>query len=111
MVEACEKIGRHPIPGPNLEGWLKDAGFKNVVHQKFKLPVGPWAQDARLRQIGLYNLTQTLDGLEAFSLRLYCDVLGWTETEAQVLLANVRKELKTGKIHCYLEFHVVYGQK
>jgi len=99
------------MPGPRLEEWAKEAGFKNVVHQKFKFPIGPWPQDAQLRQVGLYNIKQILDGLEAFSLRLYCDVLGWSEAEAHVLLAKVRQELKSGKVHCHVDFHVVYGQK
>jgi len=99
------------MPGLQLEEWTKAAGFKNVVHQKFKLPIGPWPQDPQLRQVGLLNLKQVLDGLEGFSLRLYCDVLGWSETEAHVLLAKVRRELMSGKLHCYVDLHVVYGQK
>ena len=35
-------------PGPLLEGWVKDAGFVDVVHQKFPLPVGTWAADKHL---------------------------------------------------------------
>ena len=99
------------MPGPQLEGWAKDAGFKNVVHQRFKLPIGPWPRDPHLKTVGLYNITQVLEGLEGFSLRLYCDVLGWSEEEVLVLLAKVRQELKSGKIHCHVDFHVVYGQK
>lgn len=47
----------------------------------------------------MLNLRQVLDGLEGFSLRLLCDVAGWTENEVYVLLANVRKELKNPAIH------------
>ncbi|KAF4918363.1 putative methyltransferase tdiE [Colletotrichum viniferum] len=25
--------------------WVKDAGFQNVKHYKFKCPIGPWAKD------------------------------------------------------------------
>lgn len=49
-------------------GRVEDAGFRNVVHQKFRLPVGPWPKDPGLESVGMYNLAQVLDGLEAFSL-------------------------------------------
>ena len=111
LIEAGHKLGRDPMPGPRLEGWMKEAGFKNVVHQRFKFPMGPWPRDPHLKTVGLWNITQVLEGLEAFSLRLYCNVLGWVEEEVLVLLSKVRKELKSGKIHCHMDFHVVYGQK
>ena len=37
-----------PCPGPLLEEWVKDAGFVDVVHQKFPFPVGTWPADKHL---------------------------------------------------------------
>ncbi|KAH7311473.1 methyltransferase domain-containing protein [Stachybotrys elegans] len=111
LHEAGLKLGRDPRPGGKIEGWVKDAGFQNVVHQRYKFPIGPWAKDPQLKTVGMWNIAQVLEGLEAFSLRLYCDVLGWDEKEVVVLLAKVRKELTSGKLHCYVNFHVVYGQR
>ena len=99
------------MPGPKLEEWVKDAGFVNVVHKKFKFPVGPWPKDEHLKTVGLWNLTQVLEGLDGFSLRLYCDVLGWAEDEVKTMLQNVRQELTGGEIRAYLEYHVVFGQR
>ncbi|OLN81544.1 Phosphoethanolamine N-methyltransferase [Colletotrichum chlorophyti] len=111
---ACEigdKIGRTGRPGPKLYDWVKEAGFKNIVYHHYKIPVGPWAKDKYYKDIGMLNLIQLLDGLEAFTLKPFCGVLGWTTEEAQVLLANVRSELKTGAFHAHMSFYVVYGQK
>jgi hypothetical protein len=36
MVEACEKCGREPSPGPKLEGWIRDAGFTDI--RSIKIP-------------------------------------------------------------------------
>jgi trans-aconitate methyltransferase len=47
LMDSARKAGKDPCPGPKLEGWIKDAGFVNVVHRKFKLPVGPWPKDKR----------------------------------------------------------------
>ncbi|OHE94360.1 methyltransferase domain-containing protein [Colletotrichum orchidophilum] len=111
LIDALRKIGRDPCIGPLLEGWVKDTGFVNVVHQKFKMPIGPWAKDPYYKEIGMMNLIQMLDGLEAFSLRTFCGVHGWTREEVLVLLSQVRKELKTGSFHAHTAIHVVYAQK
>ncbi|KAF4833798.1 Secondary metabolism regulator laeA [Colletotrichum tropicale] len=111
FFDACKIIGREARPGPLITQWLEDAGFVNIVHHRYPIPVGPWARDAHYKDIGMMNLHQVLDGLEAFNLRLFTGVLGWTEAEVQVLLAQCRKELKTGAFHAYINFHVVYAQK
>lgn len=103
LLSAARKIGRDPCPGASLEKWVRDAGFEDVVHQRFRFPVGPWPRDPALKEIGMYNLAQVLQGLEAFSLRLFCDVLGWRQEEVLVLTSKVRKELKNMNIHAQFD--------
>lgn len=99
LLDAARKTGREPSPGPKLEKWVTDAGFTKVTHQRFRFPIGPWAKDPHLKEIGRWNLMQVLGGLEAFSLRLFCAVLGWKREEVLVLLSKVRSELKGLSIH------------
>ena len=42
-----------------------------------------------------------LNGLEAFSLMMFTNVLGFTVEEVQLLLVDVRKDLKNRRIHAY----------
>ncbi|XTI89896.1 S-adenosyl-L-methionine-dependent methyltransferase [Cenococcum geophilum] len=111
LLDASRKNGREPSPGPLLEGWVKDAGFTNIHHEKVKLPIGPWAKDKQKKEVGLFNLVQILDGLEGFSYRLLTRVLEWPLQEADVLIAKVRKELKSKAIHAQIDLHIVCGQK
>ncbi|KAF9872946.1 UMTA methyltransferase [Colletotrichum karsti] len=111
FLKACNILGRDPCPGPKLEGWVKSAGFTNVFHRRYKAPMGPWAADPVYKDIGMLNLAQLLEGLEAFSLRLFCGVLQRTREEVLVELVNVRKELKQRAFHGLFDLHVAYGQK
>jgi SAM-dependent methyltransferase len=111
FLEAAHKMGRDPQPGAKLKGHLEQAGFVNVRHHRYKLPIGPWPKDPHLKDVGLCNLAQILEGLEGFSLRLFCDYLKWTEEEVLVLCAGVRRELKSGTIHAMFDYHVAYGQR
>ncbi|KAF4870333.1 Secondary metabolism regulator LAE1 [Colletotrichum siamense] len=95
LVHALESVGRDPCPGPKLEGWVKDAGFQDISHKRLKVPVGPWLKDKWFSDLGAMNLTQLLNGLEGFSLRVFCGILGQTESEVQALLDAVREELRT----------------
>ncbi|KAF2736431.1 S-adenosyl-L-methionine-dependent methyltransferase [Polyplosphaeria fusca] len=111
LIQAARGAGKDPCPGPKLERWIREAGFENVVHQQFKLPVGPWPKDERQKEVGLFNLAQAVDSTEAFSMRLFTSVLGWQLEEVQVLCAKVRSELKSKSSHRMFDYHVVYAQK
>ncbi|KXH51832.1 methyltransferase domain-containing protein [Colletotrichum salicis] len=112
FMDACKVFGRDGQIGPKLEGIVREnTTFVNVHHQPYKIPAGPWAKDPHLKDIGMLELIQLLDGLEGFSLRLLCGALGWTKEEVLVLLAGVRKDLKNPNIHAWLYYNVVYGQK
>jgi hypothetical protein len=61
----------------------------------------PWAKDKRLKEQGRFNQLAMLDSLQAYTLHLFTNVLGWTVEEAEVYLVDVRKELMDPKIHMY----------
>ncbi|KAF4540124.1 Methyltransferase domain-containing protein [Lasiodiplodia theobromae] len=111
IEQGCAKIGKEFYTGPKLGDWLKNAGFKNVHVDLYKVPSGPWPKDKLMREIGTINLLQALDGMEGFSLRLFTGVLGWTAEEVNVFCAKVRQELKGKSIHPYILYYVAYGQK
>ncbi|KXH48255.1 UMTA methyltransferase [Colletotrichum salicis] len=111
LVRTLESIGRDPNPAAKVKGWVVDAGFQSVFHQKFKLPIGPSPKDPHYKEVSLLNLAQNLEGLEAFSMRLMCGVLGRTREEALAQIQEVRKGLKSGVFHALFDLHVLYGQK
>ncbi|TDZ67897.1 putative methyltransferase tdiE [Colletotrichum trifolii] len=103
FLDCCKTIGREARPGPQLQGWVENAGFKNVNHHTFKVPIGPWPKDPHYKDIGMRNLVQILEGLEAYYLRILTGVAGWSEIEVQTMLAAVRNEMKSGKMHASMK--------
>ncbi|KXH66342.1 UMTA methyltransferase [Colletotrichum salicis] len=99
FLKTMRSIGREPSPGPRLEGWVTDTGFENIFHQRFKAPLGPWPKEPHYKDLGMLNLAQMLEGLEGFTLRVFCGVLGRTKEEVLVETAEVRKEMKAGAYH------------
>ncbi|KAK1674944.1 methyltransferase domain-containing protein [Colletotrichum godetiae] len=112
FMDACKVFGRDAQIGPKLEALVREnTNLINIRHEPFKIPNGPWPKDAHLRDLGMCNLIQLLEGLEGFSLKLLCGGLAWTKEEVLVLCSQVRTELKSGKVHAWYHYDVVYGQK
>ncbi|PSN69549.1 S-adenosyl-L-methionine-dependent methyltransferase [Corynespora cassiicola Philippines] len=109
--KACDKMGRSGSPGQHLKGWVEAAGFTNVHHKVYKVPIGPWAKDKKLKQIGALYLINLTELLEAALLGLLTRVEGWTPEEVQVFMAQVRNDLKKKSVHIMQEFHVVWAQR
>jgi hypothetical protein len=48
VASGIQVFGLEPHPGHQLEGWVKNAGFINVVDILLPVPLGPWPKDKRL---------------------------------------------------------------
>ncbi|ROT37129.1 S-adenosyl-L-methionine-dependent methyltransferase [Sodiomyces alkalinus F11] len=101
LMDACDKIGRNISPAPSFKKWAEDAGFDNVTQQTFKLPVGTWAKDQRLKECGLYARQNFLEGVQGFTAQLFKDLLN----------AGVRAAVRDNKVHALFNVVVVTAQK
>lgn len=89
------------IKPAELETAMKEAGFVDVTVQEFKLPIGLWPAELRLREAGKFALGSMLAGLHGISLAIFTRFLKWDVEEMEVLLENVRKELRLRAVHGY----------
>ncbi|KAJ4595961.1 hypothetical protein HRR86_004437 [Exophiala dermatitidis] len=87
---------------PKVPGELEQAGFTNVNFVQRHVPLGTWPKDKSLKIIGKIFREQFVNSaLEAYSLKLLCEVGGWSLDEFRVLCANVRREIAENKMHLY----------
>ncbi|KAL1633551.1 hypothetical protein SLS58_011035 [Diplodia intermedia] len=80
---------------------LVDAGFVDVVERRFKWPIGGWAKEERLREIGEFNRLNWEQGIEGWCMFLLTNYLGWTKDEVMEYLGNMRSMLRDRKVHAY----------
>lgn len=90
---------------------VKEAGFVSVEEKIFKVPVGVWPRNPKMKTVGLYNRSMIYDGLQGISMGPFTRGLKWTPEEVEVYLVGVRKALMNSSVHSYLPFHVTMGQK
>jgi hypothetical protein len=103
LLDGFRALGKEPCPGPKLHDWLTDAGFENITTRKFSFPFGAWARDKRLKELGMINLVQFMNGLEAFSLRIMTDTMGLDRDDVHEILEKVRVDLLNKKIHAQMD--------
>ena len=108
---AHEEIGFPLNVAPHLEERAIKAGFCSVGGEEFKLPIGTWPRDEHLKDIGLLVWASLREGLDGLTIKPFREVLGWSESEVEVLKAYVRNTLCRKSVHTYLKLFVVTGQK
>ena len=111
FFEMSRKMGT-PLEAPR--SWrdiMQDVGFVGINEVIYKMPLGPWAKDKRLKHIGAIERASVLEGFEAYMLRGYTQILCGDPNILQILLAQARREISDRSIHSYVFFHVVYGRK
>ena len=91
---------------PQYAGLLRDAGFENVNSHEEPTPIGTWPKDKRLKEIGLYFGTSFMAACDAYTLAMYTRYGHWSVEETQALLAHVRREIKSNKMHVYTHWCV-----
>lgn len=55
---------------------ITEAGFVNVTEQTYKVPLGGWPADVKLRELGQWALLGFNTGLEGYALATLTRVLG-----------------------------------
>ncbi|CCE35190.1 uncharacterized protein CPUR_02121 [Claviceps purpurea 20.1] len=88
-----------------------EAGFIDKTMRRYKIPIGPWAKDRKLADVGRIAGVALENDLEGITQMLWHNVLQRPENEYNVWLATIHKALRNPKVHSYMIAHVVYGRK
>ncbi|KAL6414270.1 hypothetical protein AUP68_00788 [Ilyonectria robusta] len=111
ILESSSKFGK-PIDCAHL--WkevMEKVGFEDVHEEVRKIPIGPWPKDPALKEIGKCQLVQSAQAIESYTPKLFGAVLGWSQEEIQVMMAQAKSELKDRSIHLYLPVYFIWGKK
>ncbi|KAM5373906.1 hypothetical protein ACJZ2D_006735 [Fusarium nematophilum] len=112
FFDAGDKINRtFRLTDGIMQDSAREAGFEDIVHKVYTIPLSGWPKDKRLKKegqfVGLY-MDLSLDG---FALYPIGQILGWSLEEVEVLVAKMRAALKNPKHLGSADMHMVYGRK
>ncbi len=93
---------------------LRAAGFAGVKTTTIRVPLGDWPRARHLQRAGMLMRTALLDGLRGWACRplgTTAGGLGWTPTQIEIFLVDVRKAIMDPNVHAYFSLQVTYAQK
>ena len=90
---------------------IQAAGVEAVVEHRYKIPLGPWSADRRLKELGAYTQLMWDQGIEGWCMFLFTKYLGWQREEVLVFVAQMRRMIRDKRVHAYMAASVVYGRK
>lgn len=101
MIDAVKRMGKNACACAKYKSQMTDAGFVDVTEKKFALPGNQWAKGEDQKMLGAMQLENIMDGLHGFTIGLFTKMLGWSPEQVELLLVDVRKDLRNTKIHFY----------
>ncbi|KAK3401541.1 S-adenosyl-L-methionine-dependent methyltransferase [Sordaria brevicollis] len=110
-VEGGQRLGRDMLAPRRYKEWMEETGFVNVVEEKLVIPGNPWPKGKDQKVMGIWQMTNFLEGLHAVSMTIFTKGLGMSPEQVEVFLVDVRKDIRNLQIHFYFLTYVVYGQK
>jgi hypothetical protein len=138
MLEASLKLGLPLNSAETVKQVIEDAGYVDVVEVIYKWPMNGWPADKKMKEIGMWSYFEvgnghgalisscsriralklmltglwtyeaTTSNLGGMSVALFTRALNWSTEELEVLLVDVRKDMKNSKIHSYWPMWVLY---
>lgn len=64
-----------------------------------------------MKEMGGWTLVIMETGLEAYGLKIFTNVLGWTKERFDAFLESVKEDIRNREFHMYSYSHVVYARK
>ncbi|KAI1874271.1 uncharacterized protein JN550_002850 [Neoarthrinium moseri] len=109
-VRGAAVMGRDLLIPYKYKAYLEEVGFVDVEHRQLVLPYSPWPQDRKLRQAGLYNLQNGLDGARGFGYKML-RFAEYSPDEVETIVQEAVDYIKDSRNQAWAPLHIVYGRK
>ncbi|KAJ0327634.1 hypothetical protein COL5a_005602, partial [Colletotrichum fioriniae] len=103
MFESMDKLGKtgKQTRDHGIANGMRNAGFVDIVEKSWPIPIGGWASDPKLKEVGAVNLQYIDQSLEGFGTFLLRQMMGWEDVEILVFMSEMRKALRDLKLQTY----------
>jgi hypothetical protein len=75
FLEAADMTGKSLRSYTFMKELMSTAGFVDIEEKNFKIPVGTWPSDPKMKELGRWGCLFCLEGLESWALYLLSQIL------------------------------------
>lgn len=90
--------------------WMEAAGFEDVVEDVKRIPIGPWAKDPHLKELGRCERMHMQMSVESHTPALFTRVLGYSLEQSKVLMERVKAEMRDPNLHLITSYRFIRGR-
>lgn len=101
QLVGMRRTGREPLIALRLKALMVEAGFVNIHETRRALPINPWPKGKDQKLIGAMEMHNFLEVCHGISMNILCKVFGWSTERVELLLVQVRENIKDRNIHAY----------
>lgn len=112
MVDGLRKLGKDFEKVKEYPDYMRDSGFVDIVEKKYTWAIGPWIRGKKQKLQATWWAHNFLGGIQGWSMVILTRGMGLTPVEVEVLLEEVRNDVKNYRnVHAYVQMCLVYGKK
>ncbi|KAH6692570.1 S-adenosyl-L-methionine-dependent methyltransferase [Plectosphaerella plurivora] len=116
--EWCEKLagasvvfGRPINCAKDHRQWMIDAGFQDVKEEVYRIPIGPWAMDPTLKELGRFELAHMQMSVDSHTPALFTRVWNYSMDQARILAEGVKREFRSRDYRLITSYRFISGRK
>lgn len=102
IISGAAKIGRDWACTLKYAQFMRDAGFEGVTERHAKWPSNAWPKGKTQKLMGMWSMSNFLEGLPSISMAIMTRAHGMTRDEVEVGMVQVRHDIKDKSIHGYV---------
>lgn len=76
-----------------------------------KIPIGPWAKDPTLKELGRLEHTHMQMAVDSHTLALFTRALNYSRDQADVLMEGVKGEFRNRDLRLITSYRFIIGRK
>ena len=95
----------------NMKQTIQDAGFVDVKEAVYKMPLGPWSNNPKYKEIGRFYERFYKTGLEGWLMYIMTTFFGYTGDQVRGECMKAFNEIDSRQHHYYMPLRIVIGRK
>ncbi|KAF5230777.1 hypothetical protein FAUST_9634 [Fusarium austroamericanum] len=111
LDEASKMFGKQINVARYQKQWMIDAGFEDVQERVYRIPIGPWAKDPTLKELGKFELTHMQMSVESHTPALFTRVWNYSQDQVMVLMEGVKREFRSRDLRLITTYRFLTGRK
>ncbi|KAK4098907.1 S-adenosyl-L-methionine-dependent methyltransferase [Parathielavia hyrcaniae] len=110
-LDAGSKIFGKQINVANRQKqWMIDAGFEDVQEKIVRIPIGPWAKDPALKELGRFEQMHMQMSVASHTPALFTRVWNYSEPQVQLLIEGVKREFRSRDLRLITSYRFIVGR-